>query len=375
MSGSSVSSGSDTSSVSLTGMSKSPKQPKHSPISYPKPLLLDAVDSRFPEDIVIKINNIICDEYIRKIYERLETNLIRNVIKIFLNDKQLSNFLYYLGYQTYYCNYTSMTNYGIYGETLTNLEWGDYITETSIEDYNGIHDDITEPYMLNMPSDTTDLLLTDSDFYHFDVNIYSTKLTLNETLWIFNHYAIHDDTIFKDIAEYDHDTANTTAITNIANFEIHPVDTYKSVYDYDKEKFATVWNLFNRGFIKINIFKIIYIYCYNASIENTIQQYYTMLGGIGRVPIRIDHSKLFHKTCFNIIKYFNIKMKKAVEDSITLSYLYAIYADDDIGVYFNEDHEEQENRAFDILHDNGLLTSKPDNIIDILDLLYVSYLR
>jgi hypothetical protein len=68
-------------------------------------------------------------------------------------------------------------------------------------------------------------------------------------------------------------------------------------------------------------------------------------------------------------------MKKAVEDSITLSYLYAIYADDDIGVYFNEDHEEQENRAFDILHDNGLLTSKPDNIIDILDLLYVSYLR
>jgi hypothetical protein len=227
--------------------------------------------------------------------------------------------------------------------------------------------------MLNMPSDTTDVLLTDSDFYHFDVNIYSTKLTLNETLWIFNHYATYDNKIFKDIAEYDHDSG--VSGVSIANFEIHTKNTYQSIYEYDKEEFATIWNLFNRGFIKINIFKIIYIYCYNASIENTIQQYYAMLGGIGRVPIRIDHSKLFHKTCFNIIKYFNIKMKKAVEDSITLSYLYAIYADDDIGVYFNEDHEEQENRAFDILHDNGLLTSKPDNIIDILDLLYVSYLR
>jgi len=342
-------------------------------IGITKPLLLDPCDCWFPEDIVIKINNIICDEYIRKIYKRLEGNFIRNVIKIFLNDKQLSNFLYYLGYQTYYCNYTSMTNYGIYGETLSNLEWGDYITDTSLEDYKGIHDDITEPYMLNMPSDTTDVLLTDSDFYHFDVNIYSTKLTLNETLWIFNHYAIHDDTIFKDIAEYDHDSG--VSGVSIANFEIHTENTYQSIYDYDKDEFATIWNLFNRGFIKINIFKIIYIYCYNASIDNITQQYYTMIGGTGCVPIHTDHAKLFNTTCFNIIKYFNTKIKKASNDNIALSYLYAIYADDDIGVYFNDDHEEQENRAYDILHDNGLLNAKQSNTTDILDLLYELYLR
>jgi len=352
-----------------------------------KPHLLDAKDCWFPEDIVIKINNIICDEYIQKIYERLEANLIRNIIKIFLNDKQLADFLYYYGYQTYYFNYSSTLNFGIYGETLANLEWGDYETDTSLEDYVGIHDDTKEPYMLNIPNDTVDVLLAEVDFYKFDVNVYSTKLTLNETIWIFNHYATHDNNIFQDIPECDHDTGvrgdsgvrGDTGVrgdlNNIANFEIHPVDTYKSVYDYDNEEFATVWNLFNRGFIKINIFKIIYIYCYNASIENTIQQYYTMLGGIGRVPIHIDHSKLFHKACFNIIKYFNIKMKKAVKDSITLSYLYAIYADDDIGVYFNEDHEEQENRAYDIIYDNGLLTSKSDNLNDILDLLYEMYLR
>ena len=344
-------------------------------IGITKPLLLDANDCRFPEDIVIKINNIICDEYIQKIYERLKTNLIRNIIKIFLNDKQLSQFLYYLGYQTYYCNYTSMTNYGIYGETLSNLEWGDYITETSIEDYKGIRDDITEPYMLNMPSDTTDVLLTDSDFYHFDVNIYSTKLTLNETLWIFNHYATHDAIIFKDIAECDHDTGVHATTTNIANFEIHSENMYQSIYEYDKEEYATIWNLFNRGFIKINIFKIIYIYCYNASIENITQHYYTMIGGTGRVPIHTDNAKLFNTTCFNIIKYFNTKIKKAANDTITLSYLYAIYADDDIGVYFNDDHEEQENRAYDILHDNGLLREKQSNTTDILDLLYNLYIR
>lgn len=344
-------------------------------IGITKPLLLDANDCRFPEDIVIKINNIICDEYIQKIYERLKTNLIRNIIKIFLNDKQLSQFLYYLGYQTYYCNYTSMTNYGIYGENLSNLEWGDYITETSIEDYKGIRDDITEPYMLNMPSDTTDVLLTDSDFYHFDVNIYSTKLTLNETLWIFNHYATHDAIIFKDIAECDHDTGVHATTTNIANFEIHSENMYQSIYEYDKEEYATIWNLFNRGFIKINIFKIIYIYCYNASIENITQHYYTMIGGTGRVPIHTDNAKLFNTTCFNIIKYFNTKIKKAANDTITLSYLYAIYADDDIGVYFNDDHEEQENRAYDILHDNGLLREKQSNTTDILDLLYNLYIR
>ena len=383
MSDSSGSSVSDTSSVSLTGMSKQPKQqkqPKHSPISYPKPLLLDAVDSRFPEDIVIKINNIICDEYIRKIYERLETNLIRNVIKIFLNDKQLSNFLYYLGYQTYYFNYSTTPNYGIYGEPLASLEWSDYETEQSLEDYRGIRDDLTVPYMLNIPNDATDVFLDEVDFYKFDVNIYSTKLTLNETMWIFNNYAKHDNDIFKDIGDCDHDTGvrDDDATDTIANFEIHleaANAANASIYDYDKEEFATIWNLFNRGFIKINIFKIVYIYCYNSAIENVIQQYYTMIGGIGRVPLQIDHSKLFHKTCYNIIKYFNTKIKKSAKDIITLSYLYAIYADDDVGVYFNEEHEDDENRAYDILYDNGLLTTKSDDIADILDLLYVLYLQ
>jgi len=100
-----------------------------------------------------------------------------------------------------------------------------------------------------------------------------------------------------------------------------------------------------------------------------------MIGGTGRAPIHTDHAKLFNTTCFNIIKYFNIKIKKAANDNITLSYLYAIYADDDIGVYFNDDHEEQENRAYDILHDNGLLNAKQSNTTDILDLLYELYLR
>ena len=351
--------------------------------SFAKPLLLDAKDCWFPEDIVIKINNIICDEYIQRIYERLETNLVRNMIKIFLNDKQLTNFLYYYGYQTYYFNYSSTPNFGIYGEPLANLEWGDYETETLLENYVGIRDDITSPYMLNIPNDTTDALLAEADFYNFDVNVYSTKLTLNETIWIFNHYAFYDTNILNDVSVCDHDTGvpddtgdtGDRGDTGVANFEIHPEGTYKSVYDYDKEEFATVWNLFNRGFIKINIFKIISIYCYNVSIENTIQQYYAMIGGTGRVPVHIDHSKLFHKTCFNIIKYFNTKIKKAVKNSITLSYLYAIYADDDIGVYFNEDHEEHENRAYDILNDSGMLKTKDDNITDLLDLLYVSYIR
>jgi hypothetical protein len=57
-----------------------------------------------------------------------------------------------------------------------------------------------------------------------------------------------------------------------------------------------------------------------------------------------------------------------------LSYLYAIYADDD-GVYFNEEHELQENKAYDILSDNGLLKEKFVNITEMLDLLYEQYLK
>ena len=100
-----------------------------------KPLLLDLKNNRFPEDIVIKINNIICDDYIKDIYKALEINFIKNAIKIFLNDKKLSKFLYYLGYQTYYFNNMLTHNYGIFGETLNNLEWGDYESEISLEDY------------------------------------------------------------------------------------------------------------------------------------------------------------------------------------------------------------------------------------------------
>lgn len=344
---------------------------------FAKPLLLDANGSRFPEDIVIKINTILCDEYIQKIYERLESNFIRNVIKIFLNDKEFSKFLYYLGYQTYYFNYISTPNLGIYGETLANLEWGDFECETTFDDYNGIHDDTTEPYLLHIPDEV--------DFYTFDATIHSRKLTLNEATWLLGNYATYDSKILHDIEECDHDTGvnddaftasdDTRVAASVATFAIHPHDTYASIYDYDKEAYATQWNLFNRGYIKLNVFKIIYTYCYNTEIDNVLQKYYTMIGGTGRQPIHIDNTKLFHKTCYNIVKYFNIKIKKAVEDSITLSYIYAIYADDDGGVYFNEDHEIHENKAYDILHENGLLSKKRGDDIEILDLLYKHYLR
>jgi hypothetical protein len=61
---------------------------------------------------------------------------------------------------------------------------------------------------------------------------------------------------------------------------------------------------------------------------------------------------------------------------MVISYLYAIYADDDGNgnIYFNEEHEEYENKAYDILSNNGLLKTKHDNIYDILDLLYELYL-
>jgi hypothetical protein len=63
-----------------------------------------------------------------------------------------------------------------------------------------------------------------------------------------------------------------------------------------------------------------------------------------------------------------------VNDSNIISYLYAIYADDE-GIEFNDEHEEYENKAYDILHNNGLLKTKSENTTDILDLLYVLYLK
>lgn len=332
-----------------------------------KPLLLDPINSKFPDDILIKINNIICDEYIQKIYIQLEKNFIKNIINMFLNDKKLSKFLYYFGYQTYYFNYISIDNFGVYGETLNNLDWGDFETNVLFEDYKGINIDDIKPYILNIPKDeifaseNNNFNNPEFDYHKFDVNIYSSTLTLNETLWIIKNFSSNNDNIFKNNEDID---------INICD------DTFENIYDYDKEIFAPIWNLFNRGFIKLNILKIIYIYCYNSDYDSIIQQYYNLIGGQSSINIKINPSKLFHKTCYNLIKYFNKKIKNASENRMVISYLYAIYADDDGygNIYFNEEHEEYENKAYDLLSNNGLLKTKRDNIYDILDLLYELYL-
>jgi hypothetical protein len=349
-----------------------------------RPLLLDKVNSRFPEDIVIKINNIICDERIKQIYARLESNFIRNTMCMFLNDKKLSKFLYYYGYQTYYFHYILSPNLGIYGETLNKLDWGDF-DNCEMGNYNGVIPiDNREPYLLNIPTDevfgqNANPDNIEFDFYKYDVNIYSANLTLNETLWILKNYAYYDSNILRDMdmeSEYE-----DSGREDIAKYAINHEDTYDNIYDYDNEEFAIIWNLFNRGFARFNIFKLIYILCYNTDIDNTVQKYYNVIGGTGRVngineinEIKVDNAKLFHKTCYNVIKYFNKKIKRAAEDQLVISYLYAIYADDD-GVYFNEEHEEHENKAYDILNENGLLKTKQGNMHDILDLLYVLYLK
>ena len=331
-----------------------------------KPLLLDPHNCRFPDDIILKINNIICDDHMKDIYIYLENNFIKNIIKAFLNDKKLSKFLYYLGYQTYYFNYNYVDNFGVYGELLNNFEWEDFETDILCEDYNGITVDDKGAYILNIPNDG--IFLNESnniehDFYRYDVNIYSSNLTLNETLWIFKNYSVIDNDILKDNTDIDFN----------CDFDIDD-NTYYNIYDYDTEEYASIWNLFNRGFIKLNIFKMIYIHCYNNDLNETIQKYYNLIGGEGHYNISIDNSKLFHKTCYNVIKYFNKKIKKAANNRIVLSYLYAIYADDD-GVHFNEEDELHENKAYDILNDNGLLKEKSNTIADILDLLYTLYLK
>jgi hypothetical protein len=369
-------------------------------VLHSKPLLLDVENNRFPEDIVIKINNIICDDYIKRIYEALEKNLIKNIIKIFLNDKNLARFLYYYGYQTYYFNNIMTENLGIYGEPLYNFEWGDFECDISQEDYAGITEDTREPYILNMPSD----VVFDEDnsshthnnglfnnglfnnglfnFYKYDANIFSKILTLNETLWILKNYTAYDTRLLRDINEYDYDTyadINDDAQgdrATIANFEIDANNTFENIYDYDKEPFAIAWNLFNRGFNKLNIFKMISVLCYNTDIDNVIQQYYGVIGGTGSVNVdmKVNCGRLFRKTCYNVLKYFNKKIEKAVSDTTVISYLYAIYADD-AGIQFDEEHEEHENKAYDILQNKGLLKTKRGNMLDILELLYELYLR
>ena len=331
-----------------------------------KPLLLESANNRFPEDIVIKINNIICDEYIKNIYQSLEINFIKNIINIFLNDKNLSKFLYYMGYQTYhfnYYNYILSHNFGIYGETLNNFEWGDFETDVLYDNFKGISEDTRESYILNIPND--DQIFEnlsnniDINYYSFDVNIYSSILTLNETLWILKHFSDNNINIFQDNTDIEIDIDDKI---------------YDKIYDYDIEEYATIWNLFNRGFIKLNIFKIIYIYCYNSEFDNIIQKYYNIIGGTGCVNLPIDNAKLFHKTCYNVIKYFNEKIKKAADDRMVISYIYAIYASDELVPYFNEEHEQYENKAYDILKNNSLLNSVEFNLLEILDLLYELYL-
>jgi hypothetical protein len=74
------------------------------------------------------------------------------------------------------------------------------------------------------------------------------------------------------------------------------------------------------------------------------------------------------------VKYFNKKMKKAADDKMVLSYLYGIY-NADATVFFNEANEKYENEAYDLLLENGLLSSNCEDISDILDFLYERYLQ
>lgn len=328
-----------------------------------KPMLLDQKYCCFPEDIVIKINNIICDEYIKQIYVALEHNFIKNSIGIFLDDKKLSKFLYYFGYQQY--NYIYIFE-GVYGETINNLYWENFETDILLENFNGISVDNKEPLVLNLDRD--EIFSRENNYsnnteiynYKFDVNIYSSKLTLNETMWIIKNFARYDETMLEDNADIDIEIAN---------------NAYNDIYDYDDEEYATIWNLFNRGFIQLNILKIINMYCYNNDIDITAQKYYEFIGGVGYTKIKVDNSKLFNKTCYNIIKYFDKKIKKAADEKYVLSYLYAIYTADEGYAHFNEAHAEHENKAYDLLNDNGLLSSKSTDIYILLDFLYERYLQ
>ena len=330
-----------------------------------KPLLLDAYNCNFPEDIIIKINNILCDEYIKQIFDCLQNNFIKNIIYIFLNDKKLSKFVYYFAFQKY--RYIYILD-GVYGETLDNLGWENFDTDILYENFNGISINEKEPFILNLYRDeifSRENNYTNNaeiDYYKYDVNIYSSKLTLNETMWILKNFAIYDENILKN------------NIDNDIDIDIDEKETYDDIYDYDKEEYATIWNLFNRGFIQLNIFKIIHIFCNNTDINDTVQQYYNIIGGTGDTNIIIDKSKLFHKTCYNVVKYFNKKIKKAADDKMVLSYLYGIY-NADATVYFNEANEEYENKAYDLLSENGLLSSNSEDISDILDFLYERYLQ
>ena len=96
-----------------------------------KPLLLESHSCNFPEDIIIKINNILCEEYIKLIFDSLQNNFIKNIIYIFLNDKKLSKFVYYFAFQKY--RYIYILD-GVYGETLNNLGWEHFETDILYEE-------------------------------------------------------------------------------------------------------------------------------------------------------------------------------------------------------------------------------------------------
>jgi hypothetical protein len=322
-----------------------------------KPLLLESHSCNFPEDIIIKINNILCEEYIKLIFDSLQNNFIKNIIYIFLNDKKLSKFVYYFAFQKY--RYIYILD-GVYGETLNNLGWEHFETDILYENFNGISSNDKDAFILNLERDeifsreNNYTNNTEIDYYKYDVNIYSSKLTLNETMWIIKNFAMYDTNILKNNIDNDIDI----------DIDINDERTYDDIYDYDKEDYATIWNLFNRGFIQLNIFKIIHIYCNNTDINEEVQKYYNFIGGTGYANIFVDKSKLFHKTCYNVVKYFNKKMKKSADDKMVLSYLYGIYNGDDT-VNFNDKNEKYENEAYDLLSENGLFCLLTAKILQI----------
>jgi hypothetical protein len=324
-----------------------------------KPLLLDPKYNIFPEDIVIKINNYVCEEYLKIIYQSLETNFIKNIINIFLNNKNLSKFIYYFGYHqtnSFNRNNTSLLNLSVFGENLNNLKIR----------WNNSNIDKDEPYILNMCCNYY-IFNTRNRYgltpYKYDAHIYSSKLTETETQWIVKNHSMYNENILQDSSDIDVDI----------DIDIED-NMYDDIYDYDNEEYANIWNLFNRAFMGFNVFKIIKIFCDNLELDNTIKQYYDLIGGKEHYNFNVDYTKLFHKTCYNVIKYFNKKIKKTVDDHFVIKYLYSIYSED-INMYFIEEHQQYKDKATDLLLNNGRLNSTEFNILKMLDLLYELYLK
>jgi hypothetical protein len=119
-------------------------------------------------------------------------------------------------------------NFGIYGEILNKLEWGDFETDVLYENFTGINIDTREPYILNILNDDQIFEnqynnLNNITSYSFDANIYSSKLTINETLWILENYSNYDINILQDNTDIDIDIDD---------------NIYHNIYDYDNEEYA-----------------------------------------------------------------------------------------------------------------------------------------